>query len=336
MDEFPSNITFQWHVTDKCNLRCAHCYQEAYADDGISFEKNLEILKNLESFVKTGKKAGGLKTAHINFTGGEPFFKQGIMELLKATEKTKCFRYGILSNGYLLPESELVELSKLKLEFVQISVEGGKDLNDQIRGKGTYNKIKAALQAYKKLKIPVMLSFTANSTNFREFSKVVKLGRSYKVTKVWSDRYLPNGVNDRLELNPEQFREFNHILSVEKDKIQRKIFPGTKVATNRALQFLCSGGAPYQCSAGKTLLAILPNGDIYPCRRLPVRLGNIFTNNLRELYADNKVLKELRDVSRLDPKCKNCFYSKSCNGGLKCLSYIKYGNFHRKDPGCWI
>ena len=35
---------FQWHITDRCNLRCAHCYQDSFAPLPAENLKNLKTL----------------------------------------------------------------------------------------------------------------------------------------------------------------------------------------------------------------------------------------------------------------------------------------------------
>ncbi len=64
---------FQWHITNKCNLRCLHCYQEDYAGDK---ELNLVDLKSIvDEIVITLAKWG--KRGDIAITGGEPHPERG-------------------------------------------------------------------------------------------------------------------------------------------------------------------------------------------------------------------------------------------------------------------
>ena len=52
---------------------------------------------------------------------------------------------------------------------------------------------------------------------------------------------------------------------------------------NRALQFLEGDGRPYRCTAGESLLILMPSGDLYPCRRMPIPLGNVTKVPLEKL-----------------------------------------------------
>jgi radical SAM protein with 4Fe4S-binding SPASM domain len=103
----------------------------------------------------------------------------------------------------------------------------------------------------------------------------------------------------------------------------------------RALQFLVGGGHPYHCSAGDKLLTVEPNGDVSPCRRLPIRVGNVLQTSLLELYQENELLCALRDHERVARGCEDCAHARRCGGGLRCLAYALSGDPFAADPGCW-
>ncbi len=332
----PNRITFQWHITDKCNFRCKHCYQDSYQNKGISFDDQLKVLNKLTNFTLNCKQESNLEYAHINFTGGEPFLRNDFISLLEYTRNKGIFSFGILSNGFLPSDEILKRLVELKPRFVQISLEGNKITNEQIRGEGSFNYIIKAIDTYRKINIPVMISFTANSINYKQFPDVVKIARRHNVYKIWTDRHLPNGKKDELALNTTQAKEFFNILLAEQKKNKKRLFSKTMISSNRALQFLISGGQPYKCSAGETLLAILPNGDILPCRRLPIKIGNLLTHELIHLYKSNQTILDIINPQAMDKQCKECYYINSCNGGLKCLSYAVLDDFNKKDSNCWL
>lgn len=333
---FPNTITIQWHLTEICNYRCKHCYQDNYSDSGGDLNSLLGHYKNIEKFVLQIKDVQKNVKAHINFTGGEPFMKSELFDLLKVVNKKGIFSYGILSNGFLLSKEELFQLKALSPKFIQISLEGNESMNDSIRGNGSYKQILKAVKTYNDLKIPVLISFTANSLNYKFFPEVVKVARNLNVYKVWTDRYLPINEEDGLALSTDQVKDFFQIIREVQKPVVFNFFTKTIVSASRALQFLTSGGKPYSCSAGLSLLAILPNGDVLPCRRLPIKVGNLNTDDLMEIYQNSSVLNDLRSCENVNTECISCYYKKSCNGGLRCLSYAKFGDYNRKEPNCWI
>jgi radical SAM protein with 4Fe4S-binding SPASM domain len=83
------------------------------------------------------------------------------------------------------------------------------------------------------------------------------------------------------------------------------------------------------------LIALLPNGDLLPCRRMPIVVGNVRERSLAGLYYGNGVLKLLRDYDRPSRGCEGCRHALQCGGGLRCLSYALAGDPLVADPGCW-
>jgi len=113
------------------------------------------------------------------------------------------------------------------------------------------------------------------------------------------------------------------------------LFCKTEISLHRALQFLVNGGRPYHCTAGDSLITVLPGGDLLPCRRMPVAVGNLRENSLVQLYYGSELFQALRDRTRISAGCEHCFYARLCRGGLKCLSHAINRDPFTADPGCW-
>jgi radical SAM protein with 4Fe4S-binding SPASM domain len=183
--------------------------------------------------------------------------------------------------------------------------------------------------------IPTLIAFTAHKGNFREFSKVAGIGRQLGVSRVWADRLIPLGRGHSMShqtLHPDEVWE----LFVRMDKERAKENGETQIAMHRALQFMVAGGTPYRCSAGDTLLTILANGDLVPCRRMPIVVGNTMRSDLAELYFGANLFRQLRDEARISAGCKKCRHALTCRGGSRCLAYAVRGDPFRADPGCWV
>lgn len=283
----------QWHLSEKCNLKCLHCYQENHKPIELKYSDLEEIYKQYKELLSKLNMKG-----HINITGGEPlcssyFFK--ILDLIK--EDSENISFSILTNGTLITEEMAEKIKSYNPYYVQVSLEGGKKTNDYIRGKETYKKIAKGIINLKKQDIFTSISFTANKLNYKEFPKVVKYARKYKVDNVWSDRYIPlGGSEDKdLALNYEQTREYLRIMGEERKKLISKKKNITSISMNRALQFQETNDFAYGCTAGDTLLTVMENGDLVPCRRMPIVVGNLLNDNMYELYKNSEILKELRE-----------------------------------------
>lgn len=324
-------FVLQWHLSENCNLKCLHCYQEKHKPIQLKYEQIKDIYNQYKELLKKTKMKG-----HINITGGEPLcnpylFK--ILDLIK--EDSENITFSILTNGTLINEKIAKKIKSYNPYYVQVSLEGGKKTNDYIRGKGTYQKISEGIINLKKEDIFTSISFTATKLNYREFPKVVKYARKHKVNNVWSDRYIPlgDGEDKDLALDLTETREYLEIMNRERNKLINKKGNVTSISMYRALQFQMTNDFAYGCTAGDTLLTVMENGDLVPCRRMPIIIGNLLKENMYELYKNSKILQQLRQ-KKVPDECSKCEHSEMCRGGLKCLTYAIYKDLNHKDIGC--
>ena len=336
-------MLLQWHITDRCNLRCRHCYQAAYGGDELPLAALLEVLTQFEQLV-TARQASersegrGRVASHVTVTGGEPLLREDLFDFLTALRaRPASRRFALLTNGTLIDAATAQRLAALQPTFVQVSIEGTPATHDAIRGAGAFDRAVAGLQHLVRQRVPTMLSFSAHRGNYREFAAVAWLGAALGVGRVWCDRVIPCGSGAELAdqvLTPAETRELFESMGAVRSEIEGRRKHRTEIAMHRALQFLVGGGEPYRCKAGSSLLTILPNGDLLPCRRLPITVGNVLQTPLATLYRESEVLRGLRE-SAPPSACGDCVYRRACRGGLRCLAYAATGDLSSLDPGCW-
>jgi radical SAM protein with 4Fe4S-binding SPASM domain len=345
----PHNMLFQWHITERCNLRCAHCYQSSFAGDEPDYAGLLDILGQFKDLLNALRRQGHPNgpTGHVTVTGGEPFIRPDFMDLLQAFfDNRGLFTFAILTNGSLIDQTTASRLKDFKPSFVQVSLDGGQKTHDRIRGPGSFEKAVSAVRQLVRKGIRTFISFTAHKDNYLEFPAVADIARRLKVARVWADRLIPpvagspqtDDSNTPLTLTPHETLDFFRLMRQAKEK--RNLtdwirFRHTEVAMHRGLQFL-AGGVPYRCTAGESLIAVLPHGDVYPCRRMPIKVGNVMETPLAKIYVESRLLRSFRDRDRISAGCRRCFFVNVCQGGLKCLSYALTGDPFTADPGCWL
>jgi radical SAM protein with 4Fe4S-binding SPASM domain len=336
----PPGLLLQWHITERCNLRCAHCYQEGYGGLELDFAGLLRVVADYKSLLAHLRREAAPRPVwgQITVTGGEPFVRADFLDLLAvfASEK-EWFSFAILSNGSLIDAAMVKQLRQLAPRFVQVSLEGSPTTHDRLRGTGSFARATAALDLLRRAGIPALVSFTAHRGNFREFPAVADAGRKHKATRVWADRLIPCGSGAELRdqvLTPDETREFFALMRQARNDASQAWFGRTEVAMHRALQFLAAGGRPYRCQAGDGLLTVMHDGTIYPCRRLPIWVGNSSEQSLAEVYYGSEVLRQLRHPDKITKGCHGCFYAALCRGGLRCLAYAVNGDPFTADPGC--
>lgn len=331
------NDTFhiQWHITNLCNLRCLHCYQNDFSK---AHELDINGLKVIsDNIIATLERWG--KRACINLTGGEPILKPELFQLLKILDQSFWINeLGIITNGILLDENIIRSLSDFsKFKTLKVSLDGASaQINDSIRQGKTFLKVIKNLSLItKKREFEIILMFTVMKRNLRDLPEFFKLSKALGVNGVIIERFIPlgKGSNIRQEvLSKEDWKELIKILSEifgveEMDSFLS--FQAFLIRLNKEDPELL--GAP--CVIGKDGLCVMPNGDILPCRRFPISIGNLLEEPLIEIWKDNEFLRKLKDKKHLQGKCKNCKIE-NCFG-CRSLALSLTGNPFSEDPHCF-
>ncbi len=157
-----------WNITQRCNLKCVHCYAHAKNiafDNELSTTEGKNLLDDLAEF--------GVPV--ILFSGGEPLIRKDLPELAAYAVK-KGMRAVISTNGTLITPQKAQTLKKIGLSYVGISLDGMEEINDRFRGvKGAFRSALEGIENCKKAGIKVGLRFTINKSNVAEIPKIFKL-----------------------------------------------------------------------------------------------------------------------------------------------------------------
>lgn len=326
---------FQWHITEKCNLRCKHCYHDSYTSNNeLSLNELKQIADKIDATVRKWDKIGTL-----SITGGEPFVaKEKIFPLLQHINSLKSISYfDILSNGWLIDQAIVNKLKSFgKIRRVQLSMEASeKNLNDQIRGEGSFDKTLSAIRLLKKNYFQVAVMMTVSHLNKNEIEPLVELLKEEGVDTFSTERFIPEGAGTSLNdefLTSEELKDVFHriySLAMEEDKIRILLY--------RPLFALLNGNDPTvgaMCSAGTNALTIMHDGTIYPCRRLPIPIGNAVKDSFYKVWYTSEILWNIRNNKNIKGKCANCDFIPICRG-CRALAYATTGDYLAEDPQCW-
>lgn len=330
-------MIFQWHITNRCNLRCLHCYQQTYEDvNELSLADIEDILAQIDQFSVEHSEHGRI---HIILTGGEPLLFSHLETLIKKVHERKTIRsYSLLTNGHYVDAAHVQFLKKYRPAYVQISLDGTKKNHEIIRGPGSFDKAMQGIKQLVAAKIRTTISFTATRKNYKDFLRLSFLCNRLNINCLWTDRVIPNPSDtEGLSLGPAEVRKYFWLLRLA--FFINLLHPVTQnwISAARALQFLALPfRKPYRCSAGRKLLAIMPDGDVYPCRRMERKVGNLFENSVSTIYTSNDFLVRLRDDDAIIRGCEGCKHEKTCRGGLRCLALAKNNDPFTRDPGCCL
>lgn len=324
-----SKYVLQWHITHLCNLRCKHCYQEEY-NNHMPKE---DFYNYLDKFCDYIKEKNVLP--QINLTGGEPLLHPNFFEFAKEIRK-RNIKLGILTNGTMIDIETAKRISDLKPIMVQISLDGIKETHDEIRGNGNFEKALIGIDNLKKFGVKVLVSFTAQKCNYKDFSELVKICKRHKVDKIWWDRIVTYSKEDTetKALSTEEFKELVEVTNKLR-KHYNTFYKSFNVANDRGLQFIGSNDCGYVCGAGGNLIIFLADGSVMPCRRIPFIIGNIKDDNLENIIKSSSLMKELKEFYA-PIECYTCKNIIKCKGGSRCVTYAQTGDLYRKDVNCFM
>jgi radical SAM protein with 4Fe4S-binding SPASM domain len=338
----PKTFTLQWHITERCNWHCKHCYQsEEYKKEELSLAQ-MKVVFN--QYILLIKHLGiHRNSAFINVTGGEPFMRKDFFEFLKYLHKKgHLFNLGILSNGSFITKKNAKKLKSLGVSYYQISIEGLEEYNDSIRGKGSFKKIIRAIKILNSEGIRTHTSLTLTNDNIKDIPELCNILEKAGTHKINTRRLIPIGTGTQFKnqiIEPLALQNY-YILS---KKINENF---KKEGKEFYIHIGCESGVfndevlnekeKKNCAIiDGRIITVMSNGDVLPCRRLPVVIGNVINQNLFELWYSSNFLWELRNLNNAHPFCKKCKNFDSCFGGAKCLTYTYYNKFFVPDVQCW-
>jgi AdoMet-dependent heme synthase len=333
----------QWHITNKCNLRCKHCYQDDYTTNNeLSFNEFKIIADKIFMTLHTWNKLGD-----FSITGGEPFLHPHIFDILEYINSSEdVSRVDILTNGIFITHEIINRLKNFnKLRYIQISLDGScPDIHDAVRGKGSFNKAMDGIRLLISNNIEVRIMFTLQRLNMMDVPDIIDLCIKENISGITIERIIPVNNDDKFT-KEEIYSIFKYIsdrsdfeydngtalkilkyrpLWINLDPCRAKI--GMNTPVHKDLGGLCSIGMDGIC--------ILPDGDVLGCRRLPIVIGNLKTDLLEKIWTQSRLLWEVRDKNNIKGKCHLCEYSSRC-GGCRSMAYAYTGDYLEEDPHCW-
>ena len=339
------DFLIQWHLTERCNLRCSHCYQTGSSGDELSLSEVKEVISEIaETFRSWSASYDIAVTPGFNITGGEPFLSEHFFAVLENL-RDHGFAVYVLSNGTLICREKARLMARSGVSGVQVSVEGPEHIHDRIRGKGSFAASVRGVQHLLDAGLEVTLNTTLSDINADSFMEMVGLAQSQGVQRLGFSRLVPSGRGRELMkhmLPKERVRDLYERITAA-DTAGLEIVTGDPVASQMraALDVGVEGDVPVGgCAAGVSGMTILPDGTLVPCRRLPTPVGNIRKDSLREVWATSETLLKLRDRKSYRGKCGRCSRWATCRG-CRAIAYAhsrSTGNpdILADDPQCFL
>ncbi|MFX1325500.1 MAG: radical SAM protein, partial [Promethearchaeota archaeon] len=151
-----------FELTTYCNLNCAHCFGNKSNNNILLFSQIKRLLENATSY--------GIKD--LILTGGEPFLRGDIFDIIHHAKKCGIENIGITTNGLLLDNKKIVRNIKKYLDVIAalyIGINGAtSETHDYIRGVGQFDNLMKTLWKRSLRKIPLGIDICVGKWNLHE------------------------------------------------------------------------------------------------------------------------------------------------------------------------
>jgi len=343
-----------WDFTHRCNLKCKHCYQDADQkpfEDELSTEEAKAVIDQLFD----------IGVVAIAFSGGEPLARPDFFEIAEYA-KSKDFYVAVASNGTLITPKIAKKLKKV-VDYIEISLDGFEKTHDSFRGMP--NAWKLACRGIKNCVaagIDTCVATTVTRLNYKEIPKLIEfVEKDLKARRMIFFNFVPTKRGKEIMKYDIEPREREKLLKFLYSKLIDKeckldIFSTAPQYARIAVEFgeacvpthfvnkdaieMLKGRTKTLsefiggCGCARLYAALEPNGDIYPCVFLPLKVGNIRENSFKEIWKNSDTLKKLRDRNSFKG-CGACKFKNIC-GGCRARAYGYFGDLQGPDPGCII
>ncbi|MFW3145218.1 MAG: radical SAM protein [Thermoplasmatota archaeon] len=299
-----------WIITNECNLRCSHCANR----DNVKRKRELSTTEAIDC-VKGWAENG---VFIINVSGGEPFIRPDIFQILGEARKSGI-EVGITTNGTLIDDEMATKIKELDTFNIHISLDGVGKVHDDFRNmEGVFEKVMNTISLFRKYKIPFGVTTSISKKNFDDLDNIKELIIQKKITS-WEIFYaIPLGnLSSEMSLSKGEYVKLADKVSEFRHQLEGKckVFVGDSLGyhSNHDLRDHEWKG----CMAGLNHAAIGPEGEIKGCPIQPDNfvVGNIRTHDFFDLWRNINTFSFNRKERELDGFCAKCKYSVTCRGG---------------------
>ena len=343
-----------WNVTQRCNLRCKHCY--AAGEPDVSKElTTAEGMAAIDGFAAFGCPV-------VLFSGGEPFVRPDVLELA-AHARARGLRVVFSTNGTLITPEIAQRIKALGVSYVGISIDGVEATHDAFRGvPGAYARSLVAIRACRDAGVKVGLRVTLTRANAQEIPAIFRLMREERIPRICLYHLVYTGRGANLRANDLSHAESRatvdriiyetrasfeagfplEVLTVDNHcdapyLWMRMVREGNPRADDVLSLLRMNGGN----SSGNGLSCVSWDGTVYPdqfWRDKP--LGNLRERPFGEIWGNppaGSLLAALREKPlHVTGRCRTCRFLGLCGGNFRARGEAATGEVWGEDPACYL
>jgi 12,18-didecarboxysiroheme deacetylase len=344
-----------WNMTQRCNLKCVHCYAQAVDPsdhkDPISTDKAKEIIDDLAQF----------GAPVMLFSGGEPLVREDLTDLAKYAT-SKGMRAVISTNGTLITKKKAAELKEVGLSYVGISLDGSEKVHDDFRGvTGAYKQALKGVENCMAEGLKVGLRFTINKRNAVEIPHLFKVLEDMEVPRICFYHLVYSGRGSELIKEDLSHQETRDVVDLIMDKT-RELFDKGKPKEVLTVDNHADGPYVYYRmlkedparaeqvkellqwnegnSSGRGIGCISWDGKVHADQFMRHHtFGNVLERPFSEIWTDENIelLHKMKDKRpHVGGRCATCRFLNICGGNFRARAEAYHGDFWAEDPACYL
>ncbi|OME05861.1 hypothetical protein BSK64_13355 [Paenibacillus odorifer] len=304
-DRMDSIKSLYYSVTGKCNLNCSFCSMSSGTD--ISTEEDLTLDEIRYILIP---KILEVNPKMIILTGGEPFVRRDVLDILKAFKNSfGKERILIQTNGLLLNEARINILTQY-VGAVEISIE------NIFENEKTFIRMEQIFNALVENNCGLKFSFVINKRTAKYLPRAIDL------TNRFNAACLLRFVSDvgRAASNSERMSYIEKIdiyINLLNFICENNYFSDSVTDI-----FFCSVQAKTECGGYGRTLGIHADGNIFMCSNLwdpDFEVGNIRRDSCNEIVSNLDQIKRNENIQNLflvnkRKKCNECEIQYFCTG----------------------
>ncbi|MGI6453447.1 MAG: radical SAM protein [Syntrophomonadaceae bacterium] len=341
-----------WNMTNRCNLKCKHCYIDAY-------DKSYESELNFEEARLFIEDLAQMRVPVLLFSGGEPLLRKDIFDLGKMAFELGL-RPVISTNGTLINDEIAGKIKEAGFQYVGISIDGSPSTHDEFRDReGSFAAALEGIRACLRAGVKTGIRLTLNKKNQADLPYIFDLvekegiprfciyhlvysGRGLEMADFDLDHDEKRRVLDFIrEKTLELGRQGTEVEILTTDNHADGIYFSQYIKENmperadEVLNLLKMHGG---CSAGTKFANVDPKGNVHPCQFWQdYTIGNIRQEPFSKIWnSDDELLVKLREKEKhVKGKCGQCQYKSLC-AGCRIRARAVYKDLWAEDPACYL
>ncbi len=342
-----------WNVTNRCNLRCQHCYIDAE-------DKRYKEELTTDEAKKFITDLAEMEIPVLLLSGGEPLIRSDIFELSKFAHD-KGLRVVLSTNGTLINAEIAKKIKESGIQYVGVSLDGMQEIHDQFRClPGAFDSALEGIRNCMKLGIKTGVRFTLNKFNKNDLPEILKLVEKEGIPRFCMYHLVYSGrgkeimstdidLEEKLEIiefiiqktiELHQKGVQTEILTVDNHAdgvyIFNYLMKDQPERAEEVMELLKMHGG---CSAGTKFSNVDSLGNVHPCQFWQhVSLGNVKEQKFSEIWNsdDNELLVKLREKQDfLKGRCGECQFKYVC-GGCRIRAEVVNNDLWSEDPACYL